>query len=587
MSTDIFYKFDNILHDLCKKLINNNVIRDDIKLQNIKFEIPKDENHGDLSTNALLVLAKESNITFKEFSDFLISNLMDTEEVEKVVLAGPGFINLYLKNSIWHSCLESINNQKKDFGFENIGNNQKVNIEYVSANPTGPLHIGHCRGAIIGDTIANLYKKMGFDVIKEYYVNDAGGQIIELTKSVIYRYKLLSGLTETSNDEDIEYKGEYLQPITENIYKQYGPELLDMDSDKYTSIIRDHTISFILKIIKKDLKKINIQHDLFFSEMSLIRNNELNTCLDNLRNKNLLYHGVLQKPKKIIVEDYDEREQELFKSTNYGDDIDRAVTKNDGSHTYFASDIAYHYNKFNRGYSRMVNVWGADHAGYLKRVKGALDAITDGEASLNIVLCQLVKLFREGKPVTMSKRSNQFITINEVVDEVGCDALRYMMLFRKNDAPLDFDFSKVTEKSRDNPVFYVQYAYARIFSVSRKLQELNINISFDYKDLSDTDYTLLNDIQEIKLIKKLAHFPKILQQTLQNHEPHRIAYYLYELSSDFHTLWNKGNDNENLRFINIDNKDLTKSRISLLLAISNVLKSGLDIIGVNSPQEMN
>ena len=295
----------------------------------------------------------------------------------------------------------------------------------------------------------------------------------------------------------------------------------------------------------------------------------------------------MPKPKKIIDVEYDEREQELFKSMNYGDDVDRPVTKNDGSHTYFASDIAYHFNKYNRGFSKMVNIWGADHAGYLKRVKGSLHAITDGKADLTIVLCQLVKLFRDGKPVTMSKRANKFITINEVVDEVGCDALRFMMLFRKNDAPLDFDFSKVTEKSRDNPVFYVQYAYARIFSVSRKLEEFNLNIKFNYEDLKNSNYTLLNDIQEIKLIKKLSYFPKILKLTLQTYEPHRIAYYLYELSSEFHSLWNKGNDNENLRFIISGNKDLTKSRLSLLFAISNVLKSGLDIIGVNAPKEMN
>ena len=587
MNTDIFKKFDDILHNLCKKLINNKIIRSDVDLKNIKFEIPKDENHGDISTNALLVLSKFSNISFKEFSEFLIDNLKNIDEVEKVELAGPGFINLYLKNSIWHDCIEAVNTQGASYGFENIGNNQKVNIEYVSANPTGPLHIGHCRGAIIGDTIANLYNKMGFNTLKEYYVNDAGGQINALTKSVLYRYKILSGVLEKVDDTNIEYKGEYLQPITEYIFNQYGPELLNMNSDTYTEILRNSTIEFILRIIKEDLKNINIEHDLYFSEMSLIKNNELNKCLDILKSKSLLYRGILPKPKKLVTDDYDEREQELFKSTKYGDDVDRPVTKNDGSHTYFASDIAYHFNKYNRGYSKMVNVWGADHAGYLKRVKGALDAITNSKADLNIVLCQLVKLFRDGKPVTMSKRANQFITISEVVDEVGCDALRFMMLFRKNDAPLDFDFSKVTEKSRDNPVFYVQYAHARIYSISRKLKELNINISFNYEDLRNSNYKLLNDKQEIKLIKKLAHFPKIIKLALQNYEPHRIAYYLYELSSEFHSLWNKGNDNENLRFIISENSELTKSRISLLLAISSVLKSGLDVIGVNAPKEMN
>ncbi|MFQ3361010.1 MAG: arginine--tRNA ligase [Alphaproteobacteria bacterium] len=587
MSTDIFNKFDNFLHDLCKKLINNKIIKNDIKLQNIKFEIPKDENNGDLSTNALLVLSNVSSLSFKEFSEYLINELNTIEEVDSVELAGPGFINLYLKNTIWYSCIENINNEGKTFGFENVGNNQNINVEYVSANPTGPLHIGHCRGAVIGDTIANLCNKMGFNVSKEYYVNDAGGQINELIKSVLHRYKLLSGTVENSNDADIEYKGEYLQPVTEYIYNQYGTALLDMNQIEYSSILRDCTIDFILKIIKEDLKKINIEHDVFFSEMSLIKNNELVDCLDTLRSKDLLYYGVLPKPKKIIDVEYDEREQELFKSMNYGDDVDRPVTKNDGSHTYFASDIAYHFNKYNRGFSKMVNIWGADHAGYLKRVKGSLHAITDGKADLTIVLCQLVKLFRDGKPVTMSKRANKFITINEVVDEVGCDALRFMMLFRKNDAPLDFDFSKVTEKSRDNPVFYVQYAYARIFSVSRKLEEFNLNIKFNYEDLKNSNYTLLNDIQEIKLIKKLSYFPKILKLTLQTYEPHRIAYYLYELSSEFHSLWNKGNDNENLRFIISGNKDLTKSRLSLLFAISNVLKSGLDIIGVNAPKEMN
>ena len=587
MSTDIFNKFDNFLHDLCKKLINNKIIKNDIKLQNIKFEIPKDENNGDLSTNALLVLSNVSSLSFKEFSEYLINELNTIEEVDSVELAGHGFINLYLKNTIWYSCIENINNEGKTFGFENVGNNQNINVEYVSANPTGPLHIGHCRGAVIGDTIANLCNKMGFNVSKEYYVNDAGGQINELIKSVLHRYKLLSGTVENSNDADIEYKGEYLQPVTEYIYNQYGTALLDMNQIEYSSILRDCTIDFILKIIKEDLKKINIEHDVFFSEMSLIKNNELVDCLDTLRSKDLLYYGVLPKPKKIIDVEYDEREQELFKSMNYGDDVDRPVTKNDGSHTYFASDIAYHFNKYNRGFSKMVNIWGADHAGYLKRVKGSLHAITDGKADLTIVLCQLVKLFRDGKPVTMSKRANKFITINEVVDEVGCDALRFMMLFRKNDAPLDFDFSKVTEKSRDNPVFYVQYAYARIFSVSRKLEEFNLNIKFNYEDLKNSNYTLLNDIQEIKLIKKLSYFPKILKLTLQTYEPHRIAYYLYELSSEFHSLWNKGNDNENLRFIISGNKDLTKSRLSLLFAISNVLKSGLDIIGVNAPKEMN
>tara|TARA_Y100000768_G_scaffold388759_1_gene386878 strand:- start:200 stop:1957 length:1758 start_codon:yes stop_codon:yes gene_type:complete len=548
------------------------------------FEITNNSEHGDLTTNFAMMHAKSLKMNPVKLAEILVSGFEKDKKklfIKDIKIAGPGFFNLYLNESFWHQALGYMKSNLIHYGFENIGNGSKVNVEYVSANPTGPLHIGHCRGAIIGDVIASLYDKMGFDVTREYYVNDAGGQIEQLVYSVESKYRERASIK--SNEQDITYNGQYIADIASDLFEKYQDSLLGMTD--YNIIIKNCAISHILKLIKEDLNKVNITHDIFFSEASLLAKDEISKTIKFLKEKKYIYWGKLPLPKNQEDINLEQREQDIFASTMFGDDIDRAVSKEDGSHTYFASDIAYHQNKISRGFSKLINIWGADHAGYVKRLQGAVSALSNGQAGVEVILCQLVKLFRDNKPVKMSKRNNDYITIGEVVNEVGADPVRFMMLYRKSDAPLDFDFVKVCDKSKENPVFYVQYAYARIHSVIRNWNdENNLDFISEFNKL-DSDFNMLNHPQEINLIKKMSYFPILLKNVVATNDVHRIAFYLHELASDFHALWNIGNDNENMRFITNDDTK-TFQRLSFIYLVSQIIERGLELLGVSYPKKM-
>ena len=580
--------FDKVLRDIIIHAYGNDniAILNTINFSKPNFEIPKNSQHGDLTSNFAMMHSKVFSINPRDLANNIMNGFLEYQDqlfIKDIQIAGPGFINFYLKEEFWQKSLSQVFQSIDNYGFSNIGKNENINVEYVSANPTGPLHIGHCRGAVIGDVIASVYEKMGYNVTREYYVNDAGGQIDQLVKSVSLKYQLKISLIDSINPDQITYNGEYITPIVDELYATYGDELLQQDN--YSAIIKAKSISYILNLIKDDLSKVNIKHDLFFSEQTLINSGEIDESMELLKKKNLIYIGKLPQPKKVIETEHDEREQELFKSTSFGDDMDRAISKEDGSHTYFASDIAYHNNKLNRGFNKMINIWGADHSGYVKRMKGAVDALSDNKANIDILLCQLVKLLRDNKPVKMSKRNNDYITIGEVVDEVGSDPIRFMMIFRKSDAPLDFDFVKVCEKSKENPVFYVQYAFARINSVFRNWSHLNEYNFLDYIKSPSTNFNELSHESEIDLIKKISYFPNLLINVVQTNDIHKIAYYLHEMASDFHSLWNLGNDNTSMRFIS-ENENITHQRMVLLYVISKILESGLDLLGVAHPEKM-
>ena len=492
-----------------------------------------------------------------------------------------------LAEAVWHEVICAAVQLGPDFGRTDLGRDERLNVEYVSANPTGPLHVGHCRGAVFGDALANLLDRAGYDVTREYYINDAGVQIETLARSVHLRYReaLGEGIGEIPSGL---YPGDYLKPVAAKLVEAHGDKLLSVDESEWLPIVANAAIEAMMADIRDDLERLDIRHDVFFSERSLTQEGDrTGAAISELRERNLIYEGRLPPPKGQVPEDWEDREQILFRSTDFGDDVDRALIKSDGSYTYFASDIAYHFDKVRRGFNTMIDVWGADHGGYVKRMKAAVTAISGGEAELDIKICQLVRLFRAGEPVKMSKRAGEFVTLRDVVDEVGRDAVRFMMLYRKNDAPLDFDFVKVTEQSRDNPVFYVQYAHARIASVLRKAAEECPQASQAPDALASAPLAVLTDPAEIQVAKRLSLYPRIIETAARHHEPHRVAFYLYELSSDFHALWNRGKELPHLRFIQSDHIDNTNARLALIRAVAYVLHTGLGVLGVSAPDEMN
>ena len=517
MTVDPLRIFDTKLIEVIGHISESDIISNgqSFNLQETNFEIPKDSTHGDLSTNFALLNSKIITLSTRQFAEKIVEELLvykDELYIDRIEIAGPGFINLYLNKLFWHSSLSSIFDNLHDYGFKDIGKGQKINIEYVSANPTGPLHIGHCRGAIIGDVIASVYKRMGYSVLREYYLNDAGGQINSLIDSVMHFYSISANLPKTKSDEEITYKGDYVIEIAKILFSKYNDSLFK--EKNFLTIVKSVSLDCIIQLIKDDLRDININHDIFYSEQSLLDSGAISESINLLKKNGYIYKGKLPKPKGLDLSDEYEREQDLFKSTLYGDDMDRAISKQDGTHTYFASDIAYHNDKIKRGYKKMINVWGADHAGYVNRLQGAVKSISD-QAQLDIILCQLVKLYRNGVPVKMSKRNNDYVTISEVVEEVGSDAIRFMMLFRKSDAQLDFDFAKVIEKSKENPVFYVQYAFARISSIFQRFEDLYKKEFVKYISKKDVNLSVLNHSQEINLIKKITYFPKLLENVLK------------------------------------------------------------------------
>lgn len=582
---NIFKDFQNTIKDIIASLAKAGKLPEDMDLNNVTAEAPRDPSHGDIATNAAMVLVKQAKMNPREIAALITKELENIETVDAVEIAGPGFINIRLKNDIIQNQVGAILDQGFDYGRSDFGGGEKVNVEYVSANPTGPLHVGHCRGAVFGDALATLLDYVGYEVTKEYYINDAGGQIDVLARSAYLRY--LEALGEDIGDipEGL-YPGNYLVPVGAALAEKYGDVLKAKDESEWIGDVRKFAASQMMGLVREDLKTLGIEQEVFFSETSLHENGDIQAGLEALEEKGLIYTGVLEPPKGKLPDDWEERPQTLFKSTQFGDDVDRALKKSDGAWTYFAADVAYHKNKMDRGFNNQIDVWGADHGGYVKRVQSVITALSDGKAALDVRLCQMVKLLRDGEPVKMSKRSGNFITLREIVEEVGKDVVRFIMLTRKNDASLDFDFAKVTEQSKDNPVFYVQYGHARVYSVLAKAQ-----IAFPDLDVSDTglagaDLNVLNDESELQLIKTMANWPRVVESAAIAHEPHRISYYLYDLASEFHALWNKGNDRLDLRFIIDDNKEITLSRLAMIKAFSKIIASGLKILGVEPLKEM-
>ncbi len=579
------------VHAVCVALGREGALPEGIDLSRVVVEPPKDAAHGDMATNAAMVLAKEAKAKPRDLADKIAEKLRADPMIEKVDIAGPGFINLTLKTSAWFGALRSVLEQGTGYGRSSIGVAEKVNVEYVSANPTGPMHVGHCRGAVFGDALASLLSFAGYDVTKEYYINDAGAQVDVLARSAFLRYREALGESIGEIPEGL-YPGDYLVPVGKALAGEYGDKLTKQLEAEWLPVVRAKAIAMMMEMIKGDLAALNIKHDVFFSERSLNENgnDRVGATIAELRAKGDVYEGRLPPPKGAPVEDYEDREQTLFRATAFGDDVDRPLKKSDGSYTYFASDIAYHKTKFDRGFLNMVDVWGADHGGYIKRVQAAIKAVTNDKATLDVKIVQLVKLLRNGEPVKMSKRSGDFVTLREVVDEVGSDAVRFMMLFRKNDAVLDFDLAKVIEQSMDNPVFYVQYGHARGYSIFKNARETVPKLPEDAAErvafLRDAKIERLDDPVELSLIRQIALFPRIVEAAALAHEPHRIAFYLYDLASEFHALWTKGRDMPHLRFIIQNDAEVTIARLALVQGVVSVLASGLAVLGVNAPDEM-
>jgi arginyl-tRNA synthetase len=557
-----------------------------LDLSRIAVEPPRDASHGDLATNAAMVLAKPAGQNPRALAERLATAFSADSDVASVEVAGPGFVNLRLNDGFWQRHLADILARGTDYGRSTVGAGRKINVEYVSANPTGPMHVGHCRGAVVGDALANLLAFAGYEVTKEYLINDAGAQIDVLARSVMLRYRQALG-------EDIGeipaglYPGDYLVPVGEALVAEFGRSLMQKPDDDALAIVKERTIDAMMAMIREDLALLNVHHEVFFSERTLHADNarKIRTAINDLTLKGHIYKGKLPPPKGEKLDDWEDREQTLFRSTEVGDDMDRPLVKSDGAFTYFAADVGYIYDKIGRGFNELIFVLGADHGGYVKRMEALARAVSGGKVRLTVLLCNLVKLYRGGEPVRMSKRSGDFITLREVVEEVGRDPIRFMMLYRKNDAPLDFDFAKVTEQSKDNPVFYVQYASARCHSVFRQAREQFPGETFGREELA-AGSRLLTDEGEIGLIRKLAEYPRIIESAAQSLEPHRLAFYLYDLASSLHAHWNRGTENPDLRFVKVNDRESTRARLGLVQAVSDVLASGLALVGAEAPTEM-
>ena len=560
-------------------------------LSRIVVEPPRDPTHGDMATNAAMVLAKDAGKKPRDVAEGIAAKLRGDDKVTSVDVAGPGFINLTLKPNVWTEELRLVLEAGRDYGRSDIGKGEKVNVEYVSANPTGPMHVGHGRGAVFGDALANLLSFAGYSVTREYYVNDAGAQVDMLARSAFLRYREALGEDIGTIPEGL-YPGDYLKPVGGELAAEHGARLSTMKEVQWLPIVRSKAIAMMMDGIRDDLAALDIHFNVFFSERSLIegKRDEVRATIEDLRKNGEVYEGRLPPPKGGNLEDWEDREQTLFRSTGFGDDVDRPLLKSDGSYTYFASDIAYHRSKVARGFLNLIDVWGADHGGYVKRMQAAVKAISGGKADLDVKLVQLVRLLRAGEPVKMSKRAGEFVTLREVVDEVGRDAVRFDMLYRKNDAALDFDLAKVIEHSRDNPVFYVQYGHARGQSVFRnareELPELPEEAPARATMLKGAPLERLIDTGEVSLLRRLALYPRTVEAAAAAHEPHRIAFYLYELASEFHAQWTRGKDLPHLRFIIQNDRETTTARLALVEGIVIVLASGLKLLGVSAPEEM-
>ena len=582
---------DRIL-GIVNDLVKASALPQGLDLSKVAAEPPRDAAHGDIATNVAMVLSKPVGKNPREIAALLTEPLKKLQGVTEVSIAGPGFINLRLVGSTWANTLRHVLTIGTKFGDGDVGQGAAVNVEYVSANPTGPMHVGHARGAVVGDALARLLAKAGFKVTKEYYINDAGGQVNSAARAVRMRY--LQVLGRLSEDEfqaalarkEIEYGGAYLIPIAETLAKRDGDKWAAGDESAWLAPIKAFVVAEMMVMIKDDLAALGVQHDLFTSEKALVDSGKVNSAVKFLENAGLMYTGILEPPKGKTPDDWEARPQRLFKATEFGDEIDRPLQKSDGSWTYFAGDIAYHKDKVDRGFFQLINVWGADHGGYVKRVQAALKALTAGKGELDVVLCQMVKVLNNGEPVKMSKRAGNFVTMRDLIDAVGKDVVRFIMLTRKSDAGLDFDYAKVTEKTRDNPVFYVQYAHARGRSVFRHAKDMWPSADFSDAGLAQAQLDLLQDPDEIGALRLMAAWPRIVEQAALTHEPHRVAFYLNDLASQFHGLWNKGNDATELRFLQADNQAISLARLALVRGVGLVIASGLDVYGVEPVEEM-
>ncbi|MEO0809156.1 MAG: arginine--tRNA ligase [Pseudomonadota bacterium] len=559
----------------------------ELEFTGIEIQEPRDPSHGDLASNAAMALAKRAGLKPRDLAEKIAVLLRKDEAIAKVDVAGPGFINITLCDAAWQSIIAVIVEQKETYGRALQDAQKRIQVEYVSANPTGPMHIGHCRGAVFGDTLSNLLSFVGHDVSREYYVNDAGAQVEKLGRTAYLRYLEALGDDIGEIPEGL-YPGAYMKPIGQTLAERYGNKLREMDESKALTVARQTAIDMLLDEIRDDLDALNVKHDVFFSEQSLTTDSrdQVAEAIAKLREAGLIYEGQLPKPLGHDDEEWEERQQTLFKSTEFGDDIDRALMKSDGSYTYFANDVAYHNNKLERSFDEYLNVLGADHIGYIARLKAVMSALSSGDAKFETLITQLVKVMRDGQPVRMSKRAGTFVVLRDVVDEVGRDPVRFMMMMRKHDSPIDFDLAKVTEQSKDNPVFYVQYAHARTASIFRKAAEVFPHLKVGCEAIQKADLTQLNDSGERTLIRELSKFPRVIEGAARDREPHRIPFYLYDLASAFHQQHARGNDLPQLRFIQATDIRLTSARLALVCATQQVIASGLGILGVSAPLEM-
>ena len=578
---DIFSRFADFVTVSVHQLIEDGqvTLRQAVNTEKLVVELPREESHGDLACNAAMVLAKQVGMAPRDLAGLLADKLAAHEDIAAVDIAGPGFLNITLKPGVWPAELTAILSAGSVYGQSDIGSGQAVNVEFVSANPTGPLHAAHARGAIFGDALANLLAFCGFQVTREYYINDAGAQVDTLARSAFLRYREALGEEGITIPEGL-YPGEYLKDVGEALKARYQDSLRDQPEVVTLPIVRSFAIDAMMDGIKADLRDLGIEMDVFSSERHLVEQGRVDEAMGSLRDRGLVYRGVLAPPKGQLPDDWEEREQLLFRATEFGDDTDRPLQKSDGSWTYFASDVAYHADKLNRTGGALINVWGADHSGYVKRMTAATQALSEQNDMLDVKLCQLVTLLDKGKPVKMSKRAGTFVTLRDVMETVGADVMRFIMLTRRNDQTLEFDYAKVTEKSRENPVFYVQYAHARASSVLRQEDIRGLTAQ------GQPDLALLSDMHEVRLIKQLASWPSVVRAAALTHEPHRVAFYLIDLAALFHGLWNAGRDNPALRFILDSDAELTRARLSLVAASAHVIKAGLNLLSVDAPEEM-
>ncbi|CUJ33223.1 arginine--tRNA ligase [Cognatishimia activa] len=579
---NLFSEIRDLVIEQLTAMQSEGALPEGLDFTNVAVEPPRDAAHGDMAANAAMVLAKPAKMKPRDIAEALAAKLGADARVETAEVAGPGFLNLRLAPVLWQDLVKAVLENGNGFGRSAMGQGKKVNVEYVSANPTGPLHVGHTRGAVFGDALASLLDYAGYNVTREYYINDGGAQVDVLARSVYLRYLEAHG--QEVAFEDGTYPGDYLIPVGEALKDKVGDAYVGQDESVWLAEVREYATEQMMDLIRADLKQLNIEMDVFFSEKALYGTGRIEDALKSLEDKGLIYEGVLEPPKGKKPEDWEPREQTLFRSTDHGDDVDRPVKKSDGSWTYFAPDIAYHYDKVTRGFDLLIDIFGADHGGYVKRMKAAVSALSDGQTPIDIKLTQLVKLFKNGEPFKMSKRAGTFVTLRDVVDQVGSDVTRFVMLTRKNDAPLDFDFDKVLEQSKDNPVFYVQYAHARVCSAVKKAAEAGVDVSD--ATISGADLSGLLDPAEVTVAKKVAEWPRLVEIAGRTNEPHRVAFYLYELASDLHSLYHTGKDKPELRFVQEDNAQATQAKIALARAVAIVISSGLGILGVTPAQEM-